>query len=398
MTLEEIVNNLKSAGQDYGQLFNNNTRMDATKQFGGQLQNNVTQGLEGLVPPSFSSVQDAKSPEYNKKLTDWSLGNGMGMSGMALAIKNTRMGDIGFDPRFTPRKLQGNELDRLNNLTTKIDVPDQQIQQLSLANYEGYPFITSMSDRTNVGQLQSINGVPLNVDLQGGQGYMFNNPGQVWASGASPVSSIMKHAQNLKDWTGKDPLYLPWTMSPTGGDYANMTGETMLRYMSNNMSKTAQRGVNKQIKSFIPNFSGIGSEEGINQFRNAPDTMRKNVKRMIDVNYRDEGGLSLPEARLAVADPNQLLSPVLGLRNVGQVFANDKVIKNSGHRAYPKGVPGQGLGMLDKNIMAHELLPHVVSARNIQNPRMPSDADRRSMELGVYSGQITSDLLKALGY
>ena len=391
MTLEEIVNSLKSAGQDYGQLFNNNPKYTA-------VASNVTKGLENLVPPQFTNTQDAKSQEYSKKLAEWALGNGMGMSGMALGIKNTRMGDIGFDPRFTPRKLQGNELDRLNNLTTKIDVPDQQIQQLSLANYEGYPFITSMSDRTNVGQLQSINGVPLNVDLQGGQGYMFNNPGQVWASGASPVSSIMKHAQNLKDWTGKDPLYLPWTMSPTGGDYANMTGETMLRYMSNNMSKTAQRGVNKQIKSFIPNFSGIGSEEGINQFRNAPDTMRKNVKRMIDVNYRDEGGLSLPEARLAVADPNQLLSPVLGLRNVGQVFANDKVIKNSGHRAYPKGVPGQGLGMLDKNIMAHELLPHVVSARNIQNPRMPSDADRRSMELGVYSGQITSDLLKALGY
>jgi hypothetical protein len=68
MTLEEIVNNLKSAGQDYGQLFNNNPRMDATKQFGGQLQNNVTQGLEGLVPPSFSSVQDAKSPEYNLEM------------------------------------------------------------------------------------------------------------------------------------------------------------------------------------------------------------------------------------------------------------------------------------------------------------------------------------------
>lgn len=125
------------------------------------------------------------------------------------AIK-TRMGDVGFDPRFTPRKLQGNELDRLNNLTTTIDVPETQIKQLSLADYEGYPFITSMSDRTNVGQLQSINGVPLNVDLQGGQGYMFNNPGQVWASGASPVSSIMKHATNLKEWTGKDPLYLPF--------------------------------------------------------------------------------------------------------------------------------------------------------------------------------------------
>ena len=41
MTLEEIVNNFKSAGQDYGQLFNNNPRMDATKQFGGRAINNI---------------------------------------------------------------------------------------------------------------------------------------------------------------------------------------------------------------------------------------------------------------------------------------------------------------------------------------------------------------------
>ena len=74
------------------------------------------------------------------------------------------------------------------------------------------------------------------------------------------------------------------------------------------------------------------------------------------------------------------------------------IIPTSGHRAYPKGVPGQGLGKLNQDIMAHELLPHVVSTRNMQNPRKPSDSDRRSMELGIYSGQITSDILKSLGY
>lgn len=80
MTLEEIVNSLKSAGQDYSQLFNNNPKYTAVAQ-------NVTKGLENLVPPQFTNTQDAKSQEYSKKLAEWALGNGAGMSGMALATK-----------------------------------------------------------------------------------------------------------------------------------------------------------------------------------------------------------------------------------------------------------------------------------------------------------------------
>jgi hypothetical protein len=57
MTLEEIVNNLKSAGQDYGQLFNNNPRMDS---FASVLQKGVGQ----LIP----SNADFKSPEA---MRDW---------------------------------------------------------------------------------------------------------------------------------------------------------------------------------------------------------------------------------------------------------------------------------------------------------------------------------------
>jgi hypothetical protein len=52
MTLEEIVNSLKSAGQDYGQLFNNNPRMDT---FASILQ----KGIGQLIP----SNADFKSPE-----------------------------------------------------------------------------------------------------------------------------------------------------------------------------------------------------------------------------------------------------------------------------------------------------------------------------------------------
>ena len=91
MTLEEIVNSLKSAGQDYGQLFNNNPKYNA-------VASNVTKGLENLVPPQFTNTQDAKSQEYSKKLAEWALGNGMGMSGMALAVSGyggaKNIGDI----------------------------------------------------------------------------------------------------------------------------------------------------------------------------------------------------------------------------------------------------------------------------------------------------------------
>jgi hypothetical protein len=310
-------------------------------------------------------------------------------------VETTRMGDIGFDPRFDPRKL---EQERLNRLTTKVDVPEIQVPKLSLVDYEGYPFITSMSDRTNVGMLQSINDVPVNVDLQGGQNYMFNNAGQAWASAKAPSQSIIKNAKMLKEITGKDPLYMPWRMAPTGGDFANMTGETMLKYMSSNMSKSAQRKVNKDIKKFIPNFKGVGSEEGINQFRTVSDKTRKALKNMLDTKYRNEGGLSIGEARLAVSDPTQLLAKDSGLQNVGRIFADQPMIQQSGHKAYPKGVAGEGLGLLDKDIMAFELLPNAAQARGIANPRMPSQQDIRALQMKPYSGIITSDMLKKLGY
>ena len=310
-------------------------------------------------------------------------------------VKTIKIGDIGFDPRYDARKL---EQEKLKNLTTTVDVPDTEIKKISLADYEGYPFLTSMSDRTHVGKLQSINDVPLNVDMQGGQNYMFNNPGQVWASAKSPSSQIIKMAKMLRDFTGKDPLYMPWRMAPTGGDFANMTGETMLQYMSNNMSKTAQRAVNKDIKQYIPNFKGIGSEEGIVQFRNAPDKIRKAMKNMLDKNYRDEGGLSIGQARLAVSDPDQLLLPDSGLQNVGQVFADKPMIQSSGHKAYPKGVAGEGLGVLDRDIMAYELMPNAVADRGILNPRLPSQQDIRALQMKPYGGILTSDILKSLGY
>ena len=371
---------------------------------GGQGARDVVGGLiSGDFNPAKSVAGEVKqlfNPSYTSQVGNMTqddiLNLGMDINPtMALTTKITNVGKLGFDKRFDPRVL---EQDRLNKLRTAYDAPNIEIPKVSLVDYEGYPFITSMSDRTNVGVLNKVNDVPVNVNMQGGQDYMFNNAGQVWASAAAPVTKTVDNARMLKQITGKDPLYLPWRMAPTGGDFANMTGETMLQYMSNNISKTAQKGVNKDIKTFIPNFKGIGSEEGISQFRSLPDKKRKALKNLLDKKYRNEGGLSIGEARLAVADPSQLTAAEGGLQNVGRIFADKPIIKASGHAAYPQGIAGEGIGLLDRDIQVYEMLKDASSARGIINPRTPTAQDIRALQMKPYSGIIDAKMLKGLGY
>ena len=134
---------------------------------------------------------DPVAQEQFEQLSGFGTGShGVGemAGGLAGIVKNYNIGNLGYDLRFDPRKL---EQSRLNRLRTSIDVPENEPQKVSLADYEGHPFITSMSDRTNVGRLQSINDVPVDVNLQGGQDYMLNSPGQVWASAKGPSNQIL---------------------------------------------------------------------------------------------------------------------------------------------------------------------------------------------------------------
>jgi hypothetical protein len=340
--------------------------------------------------------------------------------------RTTRMGDVGFDPRFDDRI---KEQLRLGNLTTKVEErPLQYMEELYLPDYEGEGFVSSMSDRTAAGgMLVDINGVPLKrpINLRGGQDYMFDNPGQVWASAEDPVRAIMMQAAAAKALTGKDPLYLPWRMAPTGGDFAHMTGETMLSFAESSMGKDDKLLLNEQIKKFIPNWKGIDSSKSIDQYRALPDAKRKALKAALDMNFRDRGGLGIGEARLAVSDPSQLSAPEGYLMNVGRISADKPMIEVSGHPSYPKGVPGEGIGRLaddrslfelnpkvfpvEKDIRAlladpstarsaYEDLPDVVTARGMTDPRSPNFNDTRALQMKPYYGILTEELLRKMGY
>ena len=305
-----------------------------------------------------------------------------------------------FDPRYDPRV---KEQERLQEMVRDIQVNPNAVNApaVSLADFEGRPFITSMADRTAAGgKLVGIDDVKFNrpVELMGGQDFMFNNPGQVWASAQQPVKQLMEQAAEIKQATGKDPLYMPWRMAPSGGDFAAMTGETMLAYADSAMSKMQKKSFDRSIKKMIPEWVGVSDPASVQQFRNAPDKVRKAVKNMMDTDFRDVGGLNIGGARLAVSDPAQLAAQDAGVMNVGEIFASNPMVMQSGHPSYPRGVPGRGLGTLveDRNIF--ELMPEVVQARGIPDPRNPRATDIRALQMKPYSGVITNELLKRLGY
>lgn len=359
--------------------------------------------VQNAMPYNFDPRSNGVNPNYNPQAAkDFAnyVPNLMGSTinkNMIEGLKNTKIGN--FDPRFDPRKL---EQEKIANTVINVEQLNKNpAPKVSLADYEGRPFITSMSDRTAAGgDLLGVNDVMYKrpVHLHGGQDYMFNNPNQVWASAQNAVSPIIKNAEMLKEVTGQNPLYIPWRMAPTSNDFAHMTGESMIAHAEAAMGKSDKKLLNGAIKDLIPSWHGIDSAESINQYRNAPKTVRDTIMQIMDRDFRDAGSLNIGQARLSVTDPRQIHAPEGGVMNVGEIYAGQPMIMKSGHPSYPRGVAGQGLGTLEKEHNIFELLPNVVKERGITNPTAPAQTDLRALQMKPYAGIITAKMLRDLGY
>ena len=303
-----------------------------------------------------------------------------------------------YDPRFDLRVKEQKRLKALEPVIESRGTVNPK--EISITELEGRPFIISQSDRTAAGGiLKGINDVTLNqpVVLRGGQDFMFENPGMVWASGKSPVSRLQKMAAIAKKETGQDPLLLPYRMTPSGGDFAAMTGEAMLNYADAALSSGVKREINSKIKNIIPDWAGLGTEKGIEQYQKSSQAKRNAVRKMLDKDYREVGGLNIGEARLSVTDPRQYTAADTGLQNVGVMYAGQPTITQSGHPSYPFGVPGEGMGRLKEDVKAFELLPELAAARRMVDPRKPNAQDYRSLMV-PRAGILTADILKRMGF
>ena len=324
-----------------------------------------------------------------------------------------------FDPRFDPRKreqegLQSLRVDVLPRNESMVKPP------IRLSDLEGEDFVTSMSDRTRAGgMIIGVNDVPLYraVDLRGGQDFMFENPNQVWASARVPSEKILEMAREFQGQSGKDPIFIPWRMAPTGGDFSNMVGELMLGFASSNMNKTTKKafdaavrkyrtkgsmdkGVRKNAGLKIKEWPGVDDPRAVEIWRSTPDAVRKELMNMMDVNFRNKGGLSIGAARLAASDPTQLMSRDAGLQNVGRIYTG-RDIAPSTHPSYPYAVPGEGIGALKgaDEVTIFDLLPEARfgdAQKKVKDPANPTAQEMRALQMKPYGGTITENILRRI--
>lgn len=312
------------------------------------------------------------------------------------------------DPRFDPRI---REQDKLFNVKPEIEPYGLDIPEYSLADFEGRPFITTMSDRTRAdGLLMGINDVKFRdyIEMMGGQDYMFLHPDKVWASANQPIKGLLDMAEVLKVATKKDPLLIPWRMSPTGGDFSHMTGETMLAYLQASLGKSGKKEVDKIIKNYIPDWHGLDDPMSMDQYTFASNKARMLIQRDLDKQFRGAGGLGRGEARVSVTDPYQLNARDGGIQNVGEIHAGKKsLFEPLDHRSYPYIAQGRGIGRLTDDLNIYELLPDDVYKQRIQarieqgldasfDPKNPTRDDYRALMMKPYAGIIDEDLLMRL--
>ena len=139
---------------------------------------------------------------------------------------------------------------------------------------------------------------------------------------------------------------LPFRMAPSGGDFATMTGEAMLSFASSNMNKKQKRALtepSKTSKALAQWFRDAALTKGCRYragkevddpsapavWRSTPDALRKELMNMMDVRFRDQGGLSIGEARLAVTDPGQANAADAQIQNVGRIFTDKDVMSEA---------------------------------------------------------------------
>ena len=305
------------------------------------------------------------------------------------------------DPRYGNAVNGGNRKfahERAESVPASISSrPMQYDVGLDLRQYEGSPYILTQSDRTAAGGVvQSVNGKDIDpVDLRGGRDFMFDSPseGMVWASAPNVVSRLHGQAGALRSMTGKDPLFLPYAMAPTGKDFATMPLDVMVHYAARTMSKTNKAKLDASVRTVYPQWTGIDTGGGT--LGAVPGDTRKAIMDIMDKRYsKVPGGLTVSEARAIVADPSQYNIPDGEILNVGRVHAGSPVVTESGHPTYSHGLPGEGIGKLAEPARLEDFLRH--GGRNVGDKLTVQDMRAASMNPSLTSGIIDDNLLRRI--
>ena len=297
-------------------------------------------------------------------------------------------------------------------------VPHQQLDPESLINR---PYVSNMAD-TSAGDnsvITSVDGVPVNVERQGGFDYMRQpdnvNDGRLWASEKGAVTGILNAAGEAMELPGAQgsPLLLPWSMTPgRSSDFAHFSADLGVQHAQNSLDPRLFSDIDRRIRSGTGNMKNdaapvqnwVGLANATPADLQAIGGQRKNVIRALD-EFRGEGALDQSTIRHAVGDAEatNTYTPAQVLR-VGEIDMDRGMLDESRHNTYSRGVAGEYLGSLNPGASVLDdpnlILRSGVNLRDKYGPKkdtLPSPQGKamQSNAIGVLSEQLIEEWIKA---
>ena len=308
---------------------------------------------------------------------------------------------VATDPRIEKRK---KEQQKIRDL--ELEIQPRALEEpptKSIFDLEGRGILTTMSDLAAAGdEVLSVNDVRLRQPFsrQGGQGFMFENPGEVWAADTANAKAIRNAAMELERETGKPAILAPFTMGPLSSLFSHHPRGLQYAYADTALSAPEKALLAKDIRSILPEWTDFDDPEAYMTFMRAAGKRRGQLNKLMD-RYRDRGGLGTGEAIYGTTDLDQLGAPMLALRNLGEVDTRFG-LSESKNPAYRSGVSGEGLGRLkEENLGALSLFPELMKQYGYETPfDFPVGVNKgvasplRSFQLKPQKLIVTEDVLR----
>lgn len=238
----------------------------------------------------------------------------------------------------------------------QVVVDPMEYPVVNLSDFEGRGFVLGESDRAIANRrLEGIGDKQLAfpIDLNTGSNFIFHNP-QVWSSGASPITKMFNQAVKLKDKTKQNPIMLPRLLGPQGVDFDKHIATTQLSYNLANSPTDTLKLQDDILRMFVPGWKSASDPASMAAFYELPADVRKKVQIKLD-SLKNQDGLSLGNARVALTNPAYIDVPNQFLPAVAEIDVDGKITKNQNIN-YPVGLQGQGLGLLSEPLTANELV------------------------------------------
>jgi hypothetical protein len=275
---------------------------------------------------------------------------------------------VATDPRIEKRKKEQQKISELELEIQPRAVEEPPIQ--SIYDLEGRGLLTTMSDLSAAGDdVLAVNNVRLQrpFSRQGGQGFMFENPGEVWAADKANAKAIQAAAAELEQQTGKPAILAPFTMGPLSSMFSHHPRGLQYAYADAALDTPEKVMLAENIRGILPEWTDFSDPDAYMTFMRASGKRRGQLNKLMD-RFREQGGLGQGEAVYGTTDLDQLGAPMLALRNLGEVDTRFG-LSESKNPAYSTGVPGQGLAKLkEENLGALSLFPALMEQYGYQTP------------------------------